>query len=83
MSEASPIYGVTLNAPAQEGGPLDELRAVVGNRTAIDAYRKGVRPFPDGTILVKLAWKHVQCQRRAIGIPLDVPPLAVAGAVIE
>jgi hypothetical protein len=33
-----------------------ELRAVVGNRTAIDAYRKGVRPFPDGTILLELAW---------------------------
>jgi len=66
---ASPIYGVTipdgyrqweLIAPAQEAAPLDELRAVVGNEVAIQAYRDGALPFPDGTVLVKLAWKHVQ-----------------------
>jgi hypothetical protein len=46
-ADASPIFGVTvpegykqweLIAPAEEAAPLDELRAVVGNRTAIDAY---------------------------------------------
>lgn len=66
---ASPIYGVTipdgyrqweLVAPALEHEPLNELRTVLGNKTAIDAYRAGTLPFPDGTILVKLAWKHVQ-----------------------
>lgn len=63
----SPIYGVaipagyrdwTLVAPAEEAAPLNELRAVVGNRAALKAYRAGRSPFPDGTILVKLAWKH-------------------------
>lgn len=63
---ASPIYGVTLPAgyrswqfvaPAAEAAPLDELRAVLGNRPAVDAYRDGTLPFPDGTVLVKLAWK--------------------------
>ncbi len=66
---ASPIYGVTipqgyrqweLIAPAQEAAPLDELRAVLGNDVAIKAYQDGTLPFPDGTVLVKLAWKHVQ-----------------------
>ncbi len=66
--DASPIYGVTipngyrqwpLIAPAQEADPLNELRAVLGNSAAIDAYRDGTLPFPDGTILAKLAWKHV------------------------
>jgi hypothetical protein len=66
---ASPIYGVTipegyrqweLIAPAQEGEPLNELRAVLGNAVAVNAYREGKLPFPDGTILTKLAWKHVQ-----------------------
>ncbi|MEZ2129837.1 MULTISPECIES: cytochrome P460 family protein [unclassified Sinorhizobium] len=66
---ASPIYGVTipegyrqweLIAPAQEAAPLDELRAVLGNSVAVEAYQKGTLPFPDGTVLVKLAWKHVQ-----------------------
>lgn len=66
---ASPIYGVTipdgyrqweLIAPAQEGEPLNELRVVLGNATAIKAYRDGKLPFPDGTVLVKLAWKQIQ-----------------------
>ena len=66
---ASPIYGVTvpdgyrqwqLIAPAQEAAPLDELRAVLGNDVAVEAYRKRTLPFPDGTVLAKLAWKHVQ-----------------------
>ncbi|MFK3796288.1 cytochrome P460 family protein [Pseudomonas sp. NPDC088444] len=68
-SKASPIYGVTLPegyrqwqlvAPATEGAPLNEIRAVVGNDIAIKAYKEGTLPFPDGTVLTKLAWKHVQ-----------------------
>ncbi len=64
----SPIFGVTipsgyrqweLIAPAQEAAPLDELRVVLGNPVAINSYRAGSLPFPDGTILVKLAWKRV------------------------
>lgn len=64
---ASPIYGVSvpdgyrswqLVGVAQETGALDELRAVVANGTAIAAYKAGTLPFPDGTVLVKLAWKR-------------------------
>jgi hypothetical protein len=64
---ASPIFGVTIPdryrdwkmiAVAHEEG-LDELRGVLGNDVAVQAYRQGTLPFPDGTILVKLAWKHV------------------------
>ncbi|MCG8910519.1 MULTISPECIES: cytochrome P460 family protein [Pseudomonas] len=67
--EASPIYGVRmpegyrnwqLVAPAQEAAPLNELRAVLGNDIAMRAYRTGTLPFPDGSVLAKLAWKHVQ-----------------------
>ena len=66
-SEASPFFGVTtppgyrqwqLIAPALEAAPLDELRVVLGNGLAVAAYRKKALPFPDGTILVKLAWKR-------------------------
>ncbi|MFG1237192.1 cytochrome P460 family protein [Xanthobacter autotrophicus DSM 597] len=39
-----------LIAPAIEAAPLDELRAVLGNQTALDAYRSGTLPFPDGTV---------------------------------
>src|SRR3569623_721801 len=68
-ANASPIFGVTipveykgweLIAPAEEAAPLNELRAVIGNQTAIDAYQDGKLPFPDGTILVKRAWKRTQ-----------------------
>jgi hypothetical protein len=68
-NNASPIYGVTipegyrqweLVAPALEDEPLNELRAVVGNSTAVEAYRAGTLPFPDGSVLVKLAWKRRQ-----------------------
>lgn len=64
---ASPIYGVVLPdgyrqwqmvGVATEDAPLDELRAVVGNKIAIDAYKLGKLPFPDGAMLVKLAWKR-------------------------
>ena len=49
-----------LNLFRQETGTLDELRAILGNSIAIKAYRDTTLPFPDGTTLVKLAWKHVQ-----------------------
>lgn len=39
---------------------MNELRAVLGTAVAINAYRQRTLPFPDGTILVKLAWKYVQ-----------------------
>jgi hypothetical protein len=32
------------------------IRVVLGNTTAIRAFREGKRPFPDGTILAKVAW---------------------------
>ncbi|MET4294974.1 hypothetical protein ABIB06_006041 [Bradyrhizobium sp. LB8.2] len=68
-ADASPIFGITvpsgykqwqLIAPAEEAAPLAELRAIVGNKTAIDAYQDNKLPFPDGTILVKRAWKRKQ-----------------------
>ena len=48
----------------------DELRVVVGNPIAVEAYRKGTLPFPDGAILVKLAWKRVQSSEFS---PASVP----------
>lgn len=79
-SDASPIYGVRipdgyrkwqLIAPAIEAEPLNELRVVLGNTKAIEAYQRGTLPFPDGTVLTKLAWKHVQSP--------DFPPASIPG----
>lgn len=86
--QASPIYGVTLPkgyrqwqliAPAIEAEPLNELRVVLGNTKAIKAYDQGTLPFPDGTVLVKLAWKHVQSPEFA---PASIPGAATTVQVM-
>lgn len=78
-SDPAPIYGVTIPkgyrdwkfvAPAQEAPPLDELRAVLGNDIAINAYKAGKLPFPDGSVLVKLAYKRKQSEEFA---PATIP----------
>jgi Cytochrome P460 len=43
---------------AREEGDLDDIRAILGNDAAIRAYREGTRPFPDGTIIARLAWSY-------------------------
>jgi Cytochrome P460 len=43
---------------AREEGSLDDIRAVLGNNKAIESYRKGRLPFPDGTIIARLAWSY-------------------------
>ena len=66
--EAAPIYGVKvppgyrdwrLISVAHEEGKLNDLRAILGNDVAIMAYREGKLPFPDGTIIARLAWSYV------------------------
>ncbi len=44
---------------AHEEGDLNDLRAILGNDVAIKAYREGTLPFPDGTIIARLAWSYV------------------------
>ena len=66
--EAAPIFGIKippgyrdwrLISVAHEEGNLNDLRAILGNDVAINAYRKGKVPFPDGTIIARLAWSYV------------------------
>ena len=67
-NEASPIFGVKIPpgyrdwrviSVAHEAGNNNDLRAILGNDVAIKAYREGKLPFPDGTIIVRLAWSYV------------------------
>ena len=51
--------GWRLISVAREEGDLDDIRAVLGNDVAIKAYREGTRPFPDGTIIARLAWAYL------------------------
>jgi hypothetical protein len=43
---------------AREEGSLDDIRAILGNDKAIEAYREGKLPFPDGAIIARLAWSY-------------------------
>src|SRR5262249_13157125 len=65
--EAAPIFGVKippgyrdwrLISVAHEAGNLNDLRAILGNDVAIKASREGKLPFPDGTIIARLAWSY-------------------------
>ena len=66
--QAAPIFGIKippgyrdwmLISVAHEEGNLNDLRAILGNDVAIKAYREGKLPFPDGTIIARLAWNYV------------------------
>ena len=41
---------------AHEAGKLNDIRAILGNDIAIKAFREGKLPFPDGSIIARLAW---------------------------
>ena len=43
---------------AREEGDLDDIRAILGNDKAIKAFRDGKIPFPDGTIIARIAWAY-------------------------
>jgi len=64
--QADPVFGINmpsgyrdwkLISVAHEEGNLKDLRALLGNDVAIEAYREGRLPFPDGTIIALLAWR--------------------------
>jgi hypothetical protein len=66
--DVAPIYGVKVPAGYREwplisvasvGAPVSDLRAKLGNDIAMTALRAGTLPFPDGTIIARLAWKQV------------------------
>src|SRR5437899_1832277 len=78
--EAAPIFGLKippgyrdwrLISVAHEEGNLNDLRAILGNDVAIGASRQGKLPFPDGTIIARLAWSYdpLEESSKAFGRP--------------
>ena len=70
-AESSPIFDVKLPpgyrdwrviSVAHEAGNNNDLRAILGNDAAIKAYREGKLPFPDGTIIARLAWTYTSSE---------------------
>ncbi len=87
----APVFGIKLPtgyrdwgviSVAHEAGRNNDLRAVLGNKIAIKAYRTGKRPFPDGSMIARLAWSYVpspendqvfgRAQSFVAGAPLNV-----------
>jgi hypothetical protein len=84
--QAAPIYGVKLPegyrdwklvSVAQENGQNNDIRAILGNEIAIKAYRENIRPFPDGAIIARLAWRYESSPRNDSVFP--APQSFVAG----
>ena len=68
--ESSPIYGVTIPDGYRDwkliavnqlliAGQADQLRAQLGNDSAIEAIKKGQIPFPDGSIIAAIHWTRI------------------------
>jgi hypothetical protein len=64
----APIFGIKiypgyrdwkLISVAHEAGNLNDIRAILGNDKAIEAYREGKQSFPDGTVIARLSWNYV------------------------
>ena len=65
--DAAPVFGIRmpegyrdwrLISVAHEEGSLNDIRAILGNEVAIKAYREGRLPFPEGTIIARIAWSY-------------------------
>ena len=78
--DAAPIFGVKIPpgyrdwrviSVAHEEGNLNDLRAILGNDVAIEASREGTLPFPDGTVIARLAWDYAPLEEssKAFGRP--------------
>src|ERR1700689_1525268 len=66
-AEAAPVFGVTLPpgyrdwrliSVAHEEGNNNDIRAILGNDRAIKVSRGGKLPYPDGTIIARIAWSY-------------------------
>lgn len=71
-AEGSPGFGVTLPtgyrnwqliSVAHEAGNNNDIRAILGNDIAMKAAREGTLPYPDGTIIVRLAYQYLPSAR--------------------
>ena len=88
--EADPVFVKTIPpgyrdwrfiSVAHEEGDLKDIRVILGNDVAIKTYREGKLPFPEGTVIARIAWSHVASEennkvfgREQSFVPGDAPP---------
>jgi len=94
--DASPLLYLT-NIPAGyrdwkmiavnhlETGKVNELRAQLGNDIAIQAFKEGKVPFPDGAIIAALHWTHVPSEKndKVLAGPFPGAESFVVGAPVN
>src|SRR5262245_11825526 len=75
--QADPVHGIALPSDyrdwplitvARVGAPVNDMRAKLGNDVAIKAFRASTLPFPDGTIIARLAWKQTTSEEDSLAI---------------
>jgi hypothetical protein len=91
--EASPIYGVRIPVGYRDwrlisvahlaGGNLKQLRAQLGNDIAINAFREGKLPFPDGAIIAALHWNEVSSDENDKVLASGFPGAGLQSSVAE
>jgi len=61
---------------AHEEGDFHSFAAILGNDAAIEAYRAGKLPFPDGAVIAALHYKHVSSEEndKVFGRPQSFVP---------
>jgi hypothetical protein len=92
-TNASPIYGITIPAGYRDwrlisvnhlaGDKLKQVRAQLGNDTAIKAYREGQLPFPDGTIIAALHWNEALSDENNKVLAIGFPGAGLQSSVAE
>ena len=96
-ADATPIYGITLPPGYREwalisvasvGGPVNDIRAKLGNDVAMRAFRQGTIPYPDGTVIARLAWTHATSEEsnrviRAAMLAHNLSPDVIQKALSE
>ncbi|MDR5780989.1 cytochrome P460 family protein [Caballeronia sp. LZ065] len=72
QESTSPVFGVALPpgyrdwqfiSVAHEAGNNNDIRGILGNDIAMKALKEGKLPFPDGSIIVRLAYEYVASDR--------------------
>jgi hypothetical protein len=91
--EAAPVYGIKIPSGYRDwrlitvnnlaGGSVKQVRAQLGNDAAVEAFRAGKLPFPDGTIIAALHWNEASSDENdkvlASGFPARASNLSLPG----
>jgi hypothetical protein len=66
-------------------GKSDQLRAQLGNDIAIEAFKEGTLPFPDGAIIAAIHWTRVpsESNNNVLGGPFPGAQSFVVGAPVN